>query len=375
MSERRSADPINHVPTSKLRARDLALDFKGRTGTLNAITDVPGVEVGHVTLVEGDDGPNAVRTGVTAVLPRGKDDALAPVWGAGFSLNGNGEMTGTHWLEESGTFIGPIAITNTHSVGAVHQGVLKWLVARLDGQTPYEWLTPIVAETWDGYLSDINGFHVTDAHAICAIKAARGGPVAEGSVGGGTGMIAFEFKGGCGTASRLVELQGQLYTVGAIVQANHGIRPWLTVLGAPVGLKLTHDRLWDKEKGSIIAIAATNAPLLPLQMKRLARRIALGVGRSGTPSGDNSGDIFLAFSTANREVAAARTPARTMSFLGNEYLDPFFLAVVEATEEAILNALVAGETTVGRNGRRVVAIDHGELVETMREYGRIKAGF
>jgi D-aminopeptidase len=361
-------------PRGRPRARDLGLDFSGNPGPWNAITDVPGVEVGYLTLADDDITAKAVRTGVTALLPRGKDGVAAPVWGARFSLNGNGEMTGTHWLDESGTFLGPIAITNTHSVGAVHQGVLKWMTRHSDRRNfPYDWLTPIVAETWDGYLNDIDGFHLADTHAIAAIEAARAGPIAEGNVGGGTGMIAYEFKGGTGSASRRVELSGETYALGVLVQANHGIRPWLTMLGAPVGSHLAKDRLWDKEKGSIIVVAATDAPLQPIQLKRLARRIAIGIGRTGTPSGDNSGDIFLAFSTANRDSAAGRAPLREMSFLGNEFLDPFFLAVVEATEEAILNAMIAADSMVGRNGNRVSAIDHGDLVEVMGRYGRIRS--
>ncbi len=353
------------------RARDLGLDFSGRPGRWNAITDVAGVEVGYATLNNGATGTNAVRTGVTAILPRGRAGAAIPVWGANFSLNGNGEMTGTHWLEESGTFVGPIAITNTHSVGAVHQGVLKWMVRRADRRKlPYDWLTPIIAETWDGYLNDIDGFHVSDSDAFAALDSAKGGAIAEGNVGGGTGMITYEFKGGTGTASRRVTLSGENYSVGVLVQANHGIRPWLSVLGVPVGARLTDERLWSREQGSIIVIAATDAPLQPIQVKRLARRIAIGIGRTGTPSGDNSGDIFLAFSTANAEAAGSRKALRAMQFLANETLDPFFLAVVEATEEAIINAMIAAGDMTGRNGRHVRAIDHSELVAVMRRYGR-----
>lgn len=355
------------------RARDLGLDFPGKPGRWNAITDVTGIEVGYVTLNDGATGAGAVRSGVTAILPRGKQKIAAPVWGARFSLNGNGEMTGTHWLDESGTFVGPVAITNTHSVGAVHQGVLKWMTRHADhGRFPYSWLTPIVAETWDGYLNDIDGFHVADTHAIEALEAATAGPIAEGNVGGGTGMITYEFKGGTGTASRRVTLSAETYTLGVLVQANHGIRPWLSVLGAPVGSHLAKGRLWSREQGSIIVVAATDAPLQPIQLKRLARRVAIGIGRTGTPSGDNSGDIFLAFSTANGEAATGRSALREMRFLANEVLDPFFLAVVEATEEAIVNAMIAADDMTGLNGHRARAIDHGELVTVMRRYGRIK---
>ncbi len=373
MPRKRSKELAQCKAPGRPRARTLGLDFPGRPGPWNAITDVPGIEVGYVTLANGSTGARAMRTGVTALLPRGKTGIAAPVWGARFSMNGNGEMTGTHWLDESGTFLGPIAITNTHSVGAVHQGVLKWMTRRADREKfPYDWLTPIVAETWDGYLNDIDAFHVKDEHAIAAIESAASGPIAEGNVGGGTGMVTYEFKGGTGSASRRIELSGEIYTLGMLVQANHGIRPWLTVLGVPVGSHLTEDRLWNTEKGSIIAIAATDAPLQPIQLKRLARRIALGIGRTGTPSGDNSGDIFLAFSTANEASAASRTPLRAMRFIGNEYLDRFFMAVVEATEEAILNAMVAAESMTGRKGNRVHAIDHDDLVTVMRRYGRIR---
>jgi D-aminopeptidase len=356
------------------RARDLGLDFPGKTGRWNAITDVGDIEVGYSTLNDGATGAGAVRTGVTAILPHGREGVSTPVWGANFSLNGNGEMTGMHWLAESGTFVGPVAVTNTHSVGAVHQGVLKWMLKHADRRRlPYDWLTPVVAETWDGYLNDIDGFHVSDGDAIAALDVARGGAVAEGNVGGGTGMITYEFKGGTGSASRLVSLGGKTYTAGVLVQANHGIRPWLSVLGAPVGSHLTKDRLWSREQGSIIVVAATDAPLQPIQLKRLARRLAIGIGRTGTPSGDNSGDIFLAFSTANGESAARGRPLREMQFVANEFLDPFFLAVVEATEEAIVNAMVAAEDMTGRNGHRVRAIHHEELVKVMRRYRRLKA--
>ncbi len=355
------------------RARDLGLDFPGKPGRWNAITDVAGIEVGFATLNDGASGTKAIRTGVTAILPRGREAVATPVWGARFSLNGNGEMTGTHWLDESGTFVGPVAITNTHSVGAVHQGVLKWMMGHADRRRlPYDWLTPVVAETWDGYLNDIDGFHVADRHAIEALDAAASGPVTEGNVGGGTGMITYEFKGGTGTASRRVSVRSRIYTVGVLVQANHGIRPWLSVLGAPIGRHLTKWRIWSKEQGSIIVVAATDAPLQPIQLKRLARRVAIGIGRTGTPSGDNSGDIFLAFSTANGAAASGRSALREMTFLANEVLDPFFLAVVEASEEAIINAMVAAEDMTGRSGHHAQAISHRELVAVMRRYGRLR---
>lgn len=353
-------------------ARALGLPIPGRPGTHNAITDVPGVEVGYTTLIAGE-GPHAIRTGVTAILPRGREpDGLAPVWAGTFALNGNGEMTGTHWIEEAGFFLGPIAITNTHSVGIAHHALVRWLTARHgDRFGRYSWAMPVVAETCDSYLNDMNGLHVTEADVAAAIDGARPGPIAQGNVGGGTGMICYEFKGGTGSASRLLGIDGRQYTVGALVQANHGIRPWLSVLGVPVGETLDNDRIWPKEQGSIIAIVGTDAPLLPLQLKRIARRITLGVGRTGTPSGDNSGDLFLAFSIANRSGGAPQDGLCHMRHLPHDALDPLFLAAVECVEEAILNALLAAETMVGRDGRRVVAIDPAALRAVMRAHNRL----
>ncbi len=355
------------------RARGLGLAFPGQCGEYNAITDVPGVEVGFQTLVSGEGslrvGKGPVRTGVTAVLPRGRKDAHIPVWGAMFSLNGNGEMTAAHWMREAGWFRGPVCITNTHSVGAAHQGAVRWMTSCCDLESScYTWYMPVIAETCDSYLNDMDGLHVTEADTIKAIESAAPGPMAEGNVGGGTGMICYEFKGGTGTASRRVELAGQRYSVGALVQANHGIRPWLNILGVPVGTYLTDHTVWDKETGSIIVVMGTDAPLLPIQIQRLARRISIGIGRTGTPSGDNSGDIFMAFSTANPTPLGAADTLRRMEYVPNEILDPLFLAVVQATEEAIVNALLAARTMTGRDNRTVRALDHDRLIDVMRRH-------
>ena len=370
-----SDDPRADVP-ARPRGRDLGLPFPGRPGKWNAITDVPGVAVGYATLIEGNGplrvGQGPVLTGVTMILPRGHEDRIHPVWAAAYSLNGNGEMTGTHWMQEAGQFAGPIAVTNTHSVGMVHHALCRWIGERHEpGNGAYSWALPVVAETYDGYLNDINGQHIAAEHVFSAIESAAGGPIAEGNVGGGTGMICYEFKGGTGTASRVVRVNGAEYTIGALVQANHGIRPWLSVLGVPVGAKLDGDRLWPREQGSIIAVVATDAPLLPIQLQRVAKRIGIGVGRTGTPSGDNSGDIFLAFSTANRDTAPGPDGLCRMSFLPHRALDEVFLGAVEAVEEAIVNALVAAETMTGRDEHVVKAIDHGELCAVMRAHGRL----
>jgi D-aminopeptidase len=368
-------DPRREQPNGRARGRGLGLPFPGACGPNNAITDVAGIEVGYTTLIEGAGplivGEGPVRTGVTAILPRGHAP-VAPVWAALFSLNGNGEMTGSHWIEEAGNFNGPVCITNTHSVGMAHHGVVRWLSAKYgEALGDYVWALPVIAETCDSHLNDMNGLHVTEAHVRAALESAQPGPLAEGNVGGGTGMICYEFKGGTGTASREVELEGTGYTIGALVQANQGIRPWLTVLGVPVGQHLTEDVLWSSEQGSIIVVLATDLPLLPIQLKRLARRIAIGVGRTGTPSGDNSGDIFLVFSTANDGAFGSETGLRAHHYLANEILDPAFLATVEAVEEAIVNAMLGAETMTGRDDHEVVAIDHDRLCEVMRRYGRL----
>lgn len=327
---------------SKPRARDLGLPFPGTPGPFNAITDVPGVRVGFCTLT---DPARQMRTGVTAVLPRGDAGTPQPVWAGQFTLNGNGEMTGTHWIDDAGYFIGPLMITNTHSIGAVHHGVTQWMIEHYgdffgsgDG-----WAMPVVGETFDGTLNDINALHVTPDHAIAAIRAAKGGYVEEGSVGGGNGMIAYEFKAGTGTSSRKVRIGGQDFTVGALVQANHGRREWLNILGQPVGKLMPEGAFRAKEVGSIIVYIGTDAPLSPLSLRHIAKRASIGIGRGGTPSGNSSGDIFLAFSTANPGPMPQHAPAMQLrAELNNELLDPVYLASVEAVEEAVVNALVQG---------------------------------
>jgi D-aminopeptidase len=353
------------------RARDLGVPFEGTPGPFNAITDVKGVEVGHTTLIAGegklDVGKGPVRTGVTAILTRGKQTA-DPVFAGWFSLNGNGEMTGTTWIEESGLLEGPVMLTNTSSVGTVRDAVVKWWGKRHQTQQP--WVLPVVAETYDGYLNDTFGFHVGDKHAFEALDSASGGRVVEGSVGGGTGMTCFEFKAGIGTASRqLKEKQGG-YTVGVLVQANFGMREQLLVAGAPVGREILEGRYKKREDGSIIIVVATDAPLLPHQLKRLARRATLGLGRTGSTAGNGSGDLFLAFSTANAGAAKAEG-LRQATFLPNERLDPLFEATVQATEEAIINSLVAGRTMTGRDEHKVQGLPHDRLREVLKKYNRL----
>lgn len=383
---------------AKARARELGIGslIGGAPGTLDAITDVVGVEVGHTTLISGEGrlvrGQGPVRTGVTIVHPRGKANP-DPVFGAWFTLNGNGEMTGTTWLQESGILEGPIGITNTHSVGVVRDAILEWQATR-PGLQP--WGLPVVAETYDGFLNDINGFHVKASHTLAALEGARGGVVAEGNVGGGTGMVCLQFKGGIGTASRVLEAARGGYTVGVLVQCNFGLRPNLRVAGVPVGQEIpgllpcidSNDSSVrpetrrcrsegsapkaekpDEEAGSIIVILATDAPLLPHQLKRLATRVALGVGRSGGMGGNGSGDIFVAFSTANAKAATADTVAN-VAVLPNPKMDPLFTATVQATEEAILNAMLAAETMTGADHARVEALPRDLLLAALRKYGR-----
>jgi L-aminopeptidase/D-esterase-like protein len=356
------------------RARDLGISFDGTPGPLNAITDVAGVEVGHTTLISGEGklvvGKGPVRTGVTAILPRGKESSQ-PVFAAWFSLNGNGEMTGTTWVEESGTLEGPVMITNTHSVGVVRDAVVEWQLAR-EPKTHQPWSLPVVAETWDGYLNDINGFHVRKEHAFAALDTARSGPVAEGNVGGGTGMVCHEFKGGIGTASRrLAEREGG-YTVGVLVQANYGERRLLRIAGVPVGEQIPGDLVWSGGDGSIIIVVATDAPLVPHQLKRVARRASMGLARVGSIAGNSSGDIFIAFSTANAGAAAALEGVAPLEMLANESITPLFQATVEATEEAIVNALVAAETMTGVDGHRVVALPHERVRQILRKHNRLR---
>jgi L-aminopeptidase/D-esterase-like protein len=366
---------------TKSRARDLGFHFDGSPGPLNAITDVSGVQVGHTTLIEGEgklvQGKGPIRTGVTAILPRGDRSLDDPCFAGWSSLNGNGEMTGTTWVEESGFAEGPIMITNTHSVGIVRDAVISWRASQGSADASgYWWSLPIVAETWDGFLNDINGFHVKEKHAHEAIRNAKGGPVEEGCVGGGTGMVCHSFKGGIGTASRVVTIKNQDYTLGVLVQANYGDRKNLTIAGVPVGKEITDLMPRDSyEKnnegdGSIIVVIATDAPLLAHQMKRLARRVPMGVGKVGGYGHDGSGDIFIAFSTANSNVAFSDGTVN-VEMLPNGLMSPLFEATVQAVEEAIVNTLVAAETMEGINNNKVWALPHDRLIQIMKKYNRI----
>ena len=363
------------------RARDLGVPFVGTPGPLNAITDVAGVTVGHTTLLEGAGplrvGVGPVRTGVTAILPRGHDTLARPSLAGWYSQNGNGEMTGTTWVEESGFLEGPVLITNTHSVGVVRDAVIRWRIkAAPPDASGYWWSLPVVAETYDGYLNDINGFHVKEPHVVAALESASGGPVPEGAVGGGTGMVCYGFKGGIGTASRRLEREQGGYTVGVLVQANHGLRRQLLVAGIPVGQEMPPDA--DRaaleaargELGSIIIVIATDAPLLPHQLKRLARRATMGLARTGSTSGNGSGDIFIAFSTANPDAFKASGLA-TLQMVSNEEIGSLFEATVHATEEAIINALVAADTMVGADDHRVEGLPHERLRDVLKKYNRL----
>ena len=360
---------------SKPRARDLGVPFDGTPGPLNAITDVKGVEVGHTTLISGEGalkvGLGPVRTGVTAVLPRGKN-SKDQVFAGWFTLNGNGEMTGTTWVEESGFLEGPVMITNTHSVGVVRDAVIAWRVKHgPPGEDSYWWSLPVVAETWDGYLNDVNGFHVKSEHVFHALDSAHSGPVEEGNVGGGTGMVCNEFKGGIGTASRVLNAKQGGFTVGVLVQCNYGRRDQLRIAGVPVGREIPEQRTRKDDVGSIIVVVATDAPLIPTQLKRLAKRASLGLGRNGSYSGDGSGDIFIAFSTANPGAAETKD-LHHLTMLPNDQIDPLFLATVQATEEAVINAMIAAETMTGINNRTVIALPHDRLREVLKKYNRLE---
>ena len=374
----READPLNRTPAGKPRARSLGIPFGGTPGPWNAITDVPGIEVGYVTLIEGDH----IRSGVTAIHPRGRQRPGDPVAAGFHSQNGNGEMTGVAWIEESGTFCGPIAITNTHAVGVAHAGIVAW-TARHHPALTQAWLLPVAAETWDGYLNDINGHHVTEATAVEALENARHGPIEEGSVGGGTGMNCYQYKAGSGTASRQLSYAGTSYTVGAFVQANFGSRRELMLAGVPLGDVLADDNPMEEffsappGAGSVIAIVATDVPLLPHQCKALARRVTGGLARTGTSGSHFSGDLFLAFSTANE---GAFTPALAtflpsaenydrLSFLPWGHIDPFYEAVVQAVEEAVVNSLVANEDMTGRDGHRTPALPRDRVAALFNQAG------
>lgn len=368
-----SAAAAAQTKPTKPRARDLGVPFDGTPGHFNAITDVAGVEVGQVTLISGDgkltSGKGPVRTGVTAVLPRGKNSS-DQVFGAWFTLNGNGEMTGTTWVEESGFLEGPVMITNTHSVGTVRDAVIAWQM-RKQGKTFQPWSLPVVAETWDGFLNDINGFHVKPEHVFQALDVATSGAVAEGNTGGGTGMVAHQFKGGTGTASRKLDASAGNYTVGVLVQANYGGRSGLMIAGVPVGREITD--LMPKEgpadTGSIIVVIGTDAPLLPHQLKRVVKRAALGIAKNGGIGGNSSGDIFIAFSTANSGAGKEASVAK-LEMLPNDRINPIFAATVQATEEAIINAMIGAETMTGVNGNTVYAIPHERLKLVMKKYNR-----
>jgi L-aminopeptidase/D-esterase-like protein len=369
--------PREHAatPAGKPRARSLGIPLAGTPGRWNAITDVPGVEVGYTTLIEGE----SVRTGVTAIHPRGRGGAGDPVAAGYFSQNGNGEMTGVSWIGESGSFSGPVAITNTHAVGTAHAGIIAWTVKH-HPRLAEAWLLPVAAETWDGYLNDINGQHVTQQACVAALEAAGSGPVEEGSVGGGTGMNCYQFKGGSGSASRRIGYGGTTYSVGVFVQANFGSREELTIAGLPVGRLLGDDNPMaeyfasPEGAGSVIAVVATDAPLQPHQCTAFARRVTLGLARTGTTGSHFSGDLFLAFSTAS---PGGITPGVTtfrpgaegkydqLRFIPWGYLDPFYTAVVQATEEAVLNALVANEDMTGRDGHRTPALPRDRLARLL----------
>jgi|HubBroStandDraft_6_1064221.scaffolds.fasta_scaffold154446_2 D-aminopeptidase len=373
---------------SKPRARDLGIPFDGTPGPLNAITDVAGVTVGHTTLISGEGklqvGKGPVRTGVTAVLPRGKDSMNNPVFAGWWSLNGNGEMTGTTWVEESGFLEGPVLITNTHSVGVVRDAVIEWRIAHgAADASGYWWSLPVVAETWDGWLNDTNGFHVKKEHAFHALDTATSGPVTEGSVGGGTGMICNSFKGGIGTSSRRFQVIGPAksivgeYTVGVLVQCNYGTKDNLRIAGIPVGREIeapmpySQTRFENQDRGSIIVVVATDAPLISTQLKRLARRVALGLGRDGSISGNGSGDIFIAFSTAN-SGAGADNHIVDLKMLPNDLIEPVFESTVFATEEAVVNAMIAADTMVGADDHKVIGLPHDQLQAILKKYNRLQ---
>ena len=359
-----------------VRARDLGVPFDGTPGKLNSITDIPGVEVGYTTLISGDGkleiGKGPVRTGVTAIIPRGRDSINDPVYAGYFSLNGNGEMTGTAWVDESGFLEGPIVITNTHSVGIARDAVIAWRIKHgAPDTTGYWWSLPVVAETWDGWLNDINGFHVKPEDVFRALDTAHDGLIEEGSVGGGTGMICYEFKGGNGTASRQIDIRiskdapPRAFVVGVFLQANFGRRSQLMIAGVPVGKEIAGE-VYKQESGSCIAVVATDAPLLPNQLKRLARRVSLGLARTGTVSGNGSGDLFIAFSTANPNVANPDQVTHTVQTIPNDLMDPLFAGAVQATEEAVINALVDNHSMTGRDNHYVEALPHDRLRELMK---------
>lgn len=379
----KSPPPKPVIVSKTVRARDLGVPFEGTPGKLNAITDVPGVEVGYTTLISGEGkletGKGPVRTGVTAIIPRGHDSLNDPVYAGYFSLNGNGEMTGTAWVEESGFLEGSIVITNTHSVGVARDAVIAWRIKHgAPDTTGYWWSLPVVAETWDGWLNDVNGFHVKPEDVFHALDNAHGGAIEEGSIGGGTGMICYEFKGGNGTASRQIDIRPaaagndvppRTFLVGVFLQANFGRRSQLVIAGVPVGKEIPGE-IYKEESGSCIAVVATDAPLLPNQLKRLARRVSLGLARTGTISGNGSGDLFVAFSTANPNAANPNQITHSVETIPNDLMDPLFTGVVQATEEAVVNAVVDNHSMTGRDNHYVEALPHDRLRQLLKKYHR-----
>jgi len=370
-------------PAVKARARDLGLPFSGRTGPLNAITDVDGIGVGFRTVFEDIPRPGRrrpVRTGVTAIMPHAASPTPVPVYAGVHRFNGNGEMTGTHWIEDGGYFLGPVVITNTHAVGMAHHATVKWMLERYAStydSDNFLWIMPVIAETYDGVLNDINGLPLTEADVRAALDDLSSGPVQEGNCGGGTGMVTYGFKGGTGTSSRIVEFGGREHRIGTLVQANHGQRDWLTIRGVPVGEHMRDGTPQSQlaERGSIIVVVATDLPMAPHQLQRLARRAAIGIGRGGTPGGNNSGDIFLAFSTANPQPMAHHAPAKlSLEIVNDEKLDPVYAATVDSVEEAVVNAMLAAEDAGGTafDRFRIQAIPHDQLVAVMRDHARIK---
>ena len=367
----------------KIRGRQLGLPFEGNTGTYNAITDVPGVLVGNKTLIKGSppliQGKGPIRTGITSILPKGFNKEPQPVWAGMHALNGNGEMTGSHWIKDGGYFIGPICITNTHSVGITHHASIKWIINQYKEywSNNHLWAMPVVAETYDGVLNDINGQHVAESDVTEAINKAKSEEVQEGNCGGGTGMICYEFKGGTGTSSRMINIEGENFTIATLVQANHGIRPWLNILGVPVGKHIDNDRLLEvfenNELGSIIVIIATDAPIMPHQLRRMAKRAALGIAKGGSPGGNNSGDIFLAFSTANSKLIPQLSKSKLQfEYINDEAFDDIYLSIVQSVEESVINAILAANDmeTVRPEGYVCKAISYEDLIKIMKKYGK-----
>jgi len=368
---------IRKTPTGRLRARGAGIPFPGTPGTANAITDVGRVEVGYCTLIEGDGplvvGKGPVRTGVTAIFPRGRDRGTAPVYAGFFNMGGNGEMSGAAFIEERGRFEGPVTITNTHSCGVARDATAEWMSRQVDIKAKADqplWL-PVAAETFDGLLNDIDGHHVTRDHVLAAFEDARGGSIEEGNVGGGTGMTTYQFKGGSGTASRVIEIDGKQCAVGAFVQSNFGKRHLLTVAGIPIGIHFPVDESPNSDLGSIIGVVATDAPLLPHQLKRLARRSSFGVARSGGIASNESGDLFVAFSTANESVIESNFGSVKVEMLGEGNLSVIYEAAIEAMDEAIMNAVFAGETMSGRDGNTAPGLPVDEVLEILRRHDRL----